>query len=164
MTYWAEAMQDDAYLIARDGWAAARQIRELVRNNEGKFTEEPELTIGKKKLKAELFPPPLIVTRFFAGERAALETLEAAAEEIARAIEEMDEEHGGEEGLLYEAKPDKGAEKGKVTTKSVKERLKEIKHYLDAADERQLVEQCPGLIEKEAEASRAVKEAKAALQ
>jgi hypothetical protein len=39
MTYWAEAMQDDAYLIAQDGWAAARQIRELVRNNEGKFAK-----------------------------------------------------------------------------------------------------------------------------
>jgi type I restriction enzyme M protein len=162
MTYWAEAMQDDAYVIAQEGWAAARQIRELVRNNEGKFTEEPDLTLGKKKLKAELIPTPLIVTRFFAGERAALKTLEAAVEEIARAIEEMDEEHGGEEGLLYEAKPDKGNEKGKVTEKSVKDRLRVIKHDPDAADERRLLEQCLALIEKEAEASHAAKETKAA--
>ena len=159
MTYWAEVMQDDVHILAQDGWAAARQIRELARNSEGKFTEEPDLTIGKKKLKAELIPPPLIVARFFAEEQAALEKLEAAAEEAARAIEEMDEEHGGEEGLLAEAKTDKG----NLTAKSVKDRLKEVKHDPDAADERKVLEQCLGLIEKEAEASRAAKEAKAAL-
>ena len=38
-------------------------------------------------------------------------------------MEEMDEEHGGEEGLLAEAKNDKG----KLTKASVKARLKEIK-------------------------------------
>jgi type I restriction enzyme M protein len=163
MTYWAEAMQDDVYVLVQDGWAAARQIRELAKNNEGKLTEEPDLTMGKKKLKAELIPPPLIVARFFAGEQATLEKLEAAVEEIARETEEMDEEHGGEEGLLYEAKADKGNEKGKVTAKSVKDRLKEIKHDPDSADERILLEQCLGLIEKEAKANRAAKEAKATI-
>jgi len=54
MTYWAEVMQDDVYMIAQDGSTAARQIRELVKNSKGTFTEEPELTIGRKKLKAEL--------------------------------------------------------------------------------------------------------------
>jgi type I restriction enzyme M protein len=156
-------MQDDVYILAQDGWAAAREIRELVKNSEGKFTEEPDLTIGKNKLKAELIPPPLIVARFFAGEQTALEKLEAAADEAARAVEEMNEEHGGEEGLLYEAKPDKGNEKGKVTAKSVKYRLEELKHDPDAADERKLLEQCLGLIEKEAEANRAAKEAKGAI-
>ena len=159
MTYWAEVMQDDVYLLAQDGWAAARQIRELVRNSEGKFTEEPDLTLAKKKLKAELIPPPLIVTRFFALEQAALEKLEAAAEEAARAVEEMDEEHGGEEGLLFEAKNDKG----KLTEKSVKDRLKEVKHDPDAAVEWKLLEQCLNLIEKEAAANRAAKEAKVVL-
>ena len=159
MTYWGEVMQDDAHMLAQDGWAAARQIRELVRNSEGKFTEEPDLTIGKKKLKADLIPPPVIVARFFGDEQAALEKLEAAAEEAARAIQEMDEEHGGEEGLLAEAKTDKG----NLATKSVKDRLTEVKHDPDAAVEWKLLEQCLGLIEKEAEASRTAKEAKAAL-
>jgi hypothetical protein len=37
-------------MIAQDGWTAARQIRELVKvkNSEGKFTEEPDLTIAGK--------------------------------------------------------------------------------------------------------------------
>lgn len=127
MTYWAEIMQDDVHMLSQDGWAAARQIRELVRNSEGKFTEEPDLTIGKKKLKAELIPPPLIVARYFAEEQAALEKLEVAAENAARAIEELDEEHGGEEGLLAEAKTDKG----NLTAKRIKDRLKKVKHDPD---------------------------------
>jgi type I restriction enzyme M protein len=131
----------------------------LVRNSEGKFTEDPDLALGKRKLKAELVSPALIVARFFAEEQAMLEKLESAAEEAARAIEELDEEHGGEEGLLAEAKTDKG----KLTAASVKALLKDIKHDPDSADERKLVEQCLGLIEKKDEASRAMKEAKTAL-
>jgi len=76
MTYWAETMQDDVYIIAQEGWAVARQVRELVKNAEGKFTETPDITLGKKKLKAELIPPRLLMARFFANEQAALETLE----------------------------------------------------------------------------------------
>jgi len=123
MTYWADVMQDDVYIVAQAGWAVARQIRELVKNAEGKFAETPDIVLGKQKLKTELIPPGLIVARFLANEQVALETLEAKAEEIARAIEEMDEEHGGEDGLLFEAKTDKG----KLTAKSVKDRLKDIR-------------------------------------
>ena len=159
MTYWAEVMQDDVYIVAQEGWAAARQIRELVKNAEGKFTETPDITIGRQKLKAELIPPALIVARFFAKEQAALEALEAKAEEIARAIEEMDEEQGGEDGLLFEAK----TEKGKLTAKSVKERLKDIKGDKTADEERAALNACLKLIEQEKEASDAAKDAKTAL-
>ena len=159
MTYWAEVMQDDCYIIAQDGWAAAKVIRELVKNADGKFSEEPDFKIGGQRLKAELIPPALIVSRFFAKEQAALEELEAKAEEAARAIEELDEEHGGEDGLLFEAKTDKG----KLTAKSVKERLKEIKGDKDADEERKKLNECLELIEKEKVASDAAKAAKAAL-
>jgi type I restriction enzyme M protein len=129
MTYWAETMQDDLYILAQDGWKAAREIRELVKNSEGKFTEAPDIVIGKKKLKAELIPPPLIIVRFFAKEQAALEAREAKVEEVARTIEEMDEEHGGEDGLLAEAK----ADKGKLTAKSIKERIASLAASADAS-------------------------------
>jgi type I restriction enzyme M protein len=138
MTYWAETMQDDVYIVAQEGWAVARQIRELVKNAEGKFTETPDVTLGKQKLKAELIPPGLIVARFLAKEQAALEALEAKAVEIARAIEEMDEEHGGEDGLLFEAKTDKG----KLTAKSVKDRLKDIKGDKTTDEERAEMNAC----------------------
>lgn len=159
MTYWAETMQDDFYIVAQEGWAAARQIRELVKNAEGKFTEMPDIAIGRQKLKAELIPPALIVARFFAKEQAALEGLEGKVEELARAIEEMDEEQGGEDGLLFEAK----TEKGKLTAKSVKDRLKDIKGDKMADEERAALNACLKLIEREKEAVEASKDAKTAL-
>lgn len=159
MTYWAEVMQDDAYIVAQEGWKAARQIRELVKNTEGKFTETPDITIGRQKLKAELIPPALIVARFFAKDKVALEALEAKAEEIGRTLEEMDEEQGGEDGLLFEAK----TEKGKLTAKSVKDRLKDIKGDKTADEERVALSACLKLIEQEKEAADAAKEAKTAL-
>jgi type I restriction enzyme M protein len=88
-----------------------------------------------------------------------LEALEARAEEISRAIEEMDEEQGGEDGLLFEAK----TEKGKLTAKSIKDRLKDIKADKTADEERAALNSCLMLIEREKEASAAVKDAKTAL-
>ena len=73
MTWWAEVMQDDTYILVQDGWAVGCVIRELVKNADGKFTETPDITLGRRKLKAELIPPALIVARFFAAEQAALE-------------------------------------------------------------------------------------------
>ncbi len=60
---------------------------------------------------------------------------------------------------LAEGKTDKG----KLTAASVKARLKAIKHDLDADEERQALEQCLALIEREAEASKKVKAAQKAL-
>jgi len=159
MTYWAEAMQDDAYILAQDGWAAGRVIRELVKNADGKFTETPDITLGKRRVKAELIPPTLMVAHFFAGEHAALEALEAKAEEAARAIEELDEEHGGEDGLLFEAKTDKG----KLTAKSVKDRIKHIRQDKDAEEERAMLKTCLSLIEAAGAADAAVKAAQVRL-
>lgn len=159
MTYWAEVMQDDAYMLVQDGWGAGRVIRELVKNADGKFTETPDITLGRRKLKAELIPPALIVARFFAAEQAALEALEAKAEEAARAFEELDEEHGGEDGLLFEARTDKG----KLTAKSVKDRIKDIRAENDAVEERAMLKTCLSLIEAAADADAAVKAAQAAM-
>ncbi len=159
MTYWAEVMQDDTYVLVQDGWAAGKVIRELVKNADGKFSETPDITLGRRKLKAELIPPALIVARFFAAQQAALEALEAKAEEAARAVEELDEEHGSEDGLLFDAKTDKG----KLTAKSVKDRTRDIRTDKDAAEERAMLKTCLALIEAEAAAAKAVKEAQAAL-
>ena len=73
MTYWAEVMQDDTYILVQDGWTAGCVIRELVRTADGKFSESPDITLGRRKLKAELIPPALIVARFYTAEQAALD-------------------------------------------------------------------------------------------
>ena len=99
MTYWADTMQDDVYLIAADGWLAANRLRLL----EPKSKEQADLTLGKLKYKADLVPPALIVARCFSAEQAALDALGAEGEVLAGQMEEMIEEHGGEDGLLQEA-------------------------------------------------------------
>ena len=131
MIYWSEIMQDDVYLIASDGWLGS----------------------------AELIPPQLIVSRYFAADQQQVETLETERNAISRQMEELEEEQSGEEGLLGEAKNDKG----KVTKASVKVRLTEIKHDKDAADERKLLTGYMELTEAESAASKKVKDSQKAL-
>lgn len=132
MDYWAETMQDDAWMIASDGWKALQD--------------------GKPN--TDLIPPQLIIARYFASEQVAIEQREAERDAISRQMEEMDEEHGGEDGLLNEAKNDKG----KLTKASVKARQTAIKRDKDAADERRLLDVYADLIEQEAAVGKAVKD------
>ncbi len=137
MDYWAGTMQDDCYLLVHDGWKAV-------------LDGQPN---------TDLIPESLIVHRYFAGESAAIEKLEAGRDDLTRQMEEMDEEHGGEDGLLAEAK----TEKGKLSKVSVTARLKEIKTDKDATDERRVLEEYLALVEKESAASKKVKDAQKAL-
>ncbi len=146
LDYWAETLQDDVYLIVSDGWRDAAQPRLIIEDQDKKTKERPDFTVGKLKYKARLIPTALVIARYFAAEQAALEKLEAEATANEQALEEMAEEHGGEEGLLAEAKNDKD----KLTKASVAARLKEIKGDPDAADERQMLNDYLALSEKEA--------------
>jgi type I restriction enzyme M protein len=133
MDYWAATMQDDVYMIATDGWKA--------------------VTDGKPN--TDLIPTTLIVARYFAKEQAAIEKLEAERDAITRQMEDLDEEHGGEDGLLADAKTDKG----KLTKASVKKRLDEIEDDKDADDERKMLKNYLALIEKESAAGKKIKDA-----
>ncbi|MBI5251781.1 MAG: N-6 DNA methylase [Desulfomonile tiedjei] len=137
MSYWTDTMQDDVYMVVTEGWTA----------------------LADGKPNTDLIPKSLVIARYFAAEQAAIEKLEIESEAISRDMEEMDEEHGGEEGLLFEAKN----EKGKPTKASVNARLKEIKQDKEAQEERQALEAYLALIEKEAVANKKVKDARKAL-
>jgi len=137
MDYWTETMQDDAWQIALEGWR-------------GMLDGKPN---------TDLIPASLVVARYFAAEQAAVEQLQSERDAVGRQMEEMDEEHGGEDGLLAEAKTDKG----KLTAKSVKDRLKVIKGDKDYDDERNVLEAYATLIEQEAAAGKKVKDAQKAL-
>ena len=71
----------------------------------------------------------------------------------------MIEEHGADDGPLDEAKNDKG----KVTAKGVKDRLREIRDDKDADDERAVLERLQVLFDKEAAAGKKLKDAQKAL-
>lgn len=159
MDYWAETMQDDVDLIAAEGWVEGAKPRGIVKDKAKKIKETPDLTIGRRKYKMDLIPPGLIINRYFAAGQAAIEDLQARQETATRELEEFIEEHTGEEGLLEDAVN----EKGNVTKKAVKDRLKEIRRNPEFAEEHEALTQVMALIEAEAGAKKAVKEAQAAL-
>lgn len=159
MSYWAETMQDDVFIIAHDGWAAAKDLREARKEVDGKkvkWLEEADLTVNKVRLVADVIPPRLIVARFFADMQQELDDAQAKAEDLAREIEELVEEHGTEGGLLAEAL----TEAGKLTAASVKARTKSGEAD---AEEAPLLQQVAKLMAAETAAKKAVKEAEEAL-
>jgi len=131
MSYWTEAMQDDVYMITSDGWQA----------NE------------------DLIPPQLIIARYFVREQAAIKALEAEKEAIRARMEEMEEEHGGEDGLLEEGK----SKAGNYTKTAMQARLKEIKGDPDYADEFEVLDAYLVLMDRESKAGKKIKEAQEAL-
>ena len=123
------------------------------------LVEEGWSAVLDGKPNTDLIPQPIIVTRYFDKEQAAIEKLEADRDEITRQIEELGEEHGSEDGLLADAKTDKG----NLTKASVKARLAELKADDDVAEERKILEDYQTLIEKETVVGKRVKEAQKAL-
>ena len=153
-------MQDDVYMIVGDGWREAAKPQLIIQDKTMKTKEKPDFfTVGKVKYRAELIPPVLIIARYFVTEQEAIEKLEAEVSAIEQAVEEMAEEHGGNEGLLAEATNDKE----KLTMISAAARLKEIKDDADAADERKALNDYFDLVEKEAATSAKLREAQEAL-
>ena len=159
MDYWAESMQDDCYLIAADGWVDAAKPKLIIEDKSKKTKTKPDLVVGKKKYATELIPPELVIARYFAKEKAAIEALEAQQAALEQQLEEMAEEHGGEGGLLEEAKNDKD----KLTKASATARLKEIKADKDAAEERQALQEYLALVEQESGVSSSIKTAQEAM-
>ena len=159
MDYWAEVMQDDVYIIVQDGWQAGKILRRLMAEKGEKLQESPDLVINKKKYKADLIPPNLIMARYFAAEQAEIDRLQGTKETISQELETFIEEHSGEEGLLEDAKTDKG----KITKSSVKTRISEIKGDQAMEDELAVLEQCQTLLDRESAADKAVKEAQKTL-
>ena len=146
MDYWDETMQDDAYLIAADGWVAV-PARIVETDKKGKSKD--------KGWACDLIPKPLVVARCFAKEQAALEAKQAELETATAALAELEEEHGGEEGCL-------GALE-KIAKSEVNARLKEIKGDTDAKDEVTVLKRWLELSEQVTTLKRAVRDQDAAL-
>ncbi|GBL03177.1 type I restriction-modification system subunit M [Glaciecola sp. KUL10] len=162
MDYWADTMQDDVYVLVQDDWQAGNTLRELVAKKGEKLKETPDLIINKKKYKAEIIPPSLIVARYFSDQQAQVDALQAKQDEATQALESYLEEHGSEEGLLVEALNDKD----KITKASVAARLKElavIPAKAGISEEIKALKQATKLFNAEAATKKAVKEAQEAL-
>ncbi|MEQ1892961.1 MAG: class I SAM-dependent DNA methyltransferase [Planctomycetota bacterium] len=146
MDYWAATMQDDAYLIAAEGWVA-KPARIVEVDKKGKRKD--------KGWACDLIPKTLIVARYFAKEQAGLDLKQAELEAATANLAELEEEHGSEEGAL-------GA-LDKIAKAEVNARLKEIKGDKDSKDEADVLKRWLELSEAETALKRAVKEQDAAL-
>jgi type I restriction enzyme M protein len=128
LSYWVETMQDDVYELVVDGWIA------------GKEMDKDE---KKKTWEGRLIPKMLVIARYFDAEKKAIEKLEAERDDLGRQMEEMEEENSGEEGLLEEAKN----EKGKLNKAGIQSRIKEIEDDDGAKEELALLKKYSKLIE-----------------
>jgi type I restriction enzyme M protein len=146
MDYWAAGMQDDAYLIAQDGWVAQPQ-RVVETDKKGKQKD--------KGWACDLLPKPYIVARYFAAEQAALDAKQTELDAASSQLAELEEEHSGDDAVFS------GFDK--INAAAVKDRIKEIAADPDAADERQVLKTWLQLSADEAALKKAVKELDAAL-
>jgi type I restriction enzyme M protein len=155
MAYWAETMQDDAYIITADGWGAGNQVTRLTRETKGKKKD----IAGLAGLEGRHIPIPLLIKIYFAAEQAELDELNVQLEQIVARMDELKEEHGGEEGLLAEV-----INNDKISKGAVQKRIKEIKNDADYADELKILEQYAKLFDDEAETKKAIKDAEKELE
>jgi type I restriction enzyme M protein len=146
MDFWATTMQDDAYLIAADGWVAnAVRIQETDKKGRTKdrgWTCDP-------------IPKPLIVARDFAQEQAAIDALHAEVDAALTRQTALEEEQDGEDGIFngYDA----------ITAQAVKERIEEIGADPDGAEELALLKSWQALGQRISRLKKQVKDAEAAL-
>lgn len=137
MTYWEEVMQDDVYMLVQDGWSAASTIRQLVpykdKSGNNKYREEADFETGsgktKKKFRSDITRPELVIAKFFASEKAALDAATQAKDEAIAALEAFIEDNSGEDSLIERAQGDNG----KYTKAEVKRQIKEGGDALEVA-------------------------------
>jgi type I restriction enzyme M protein len=166
MDYWATTLQDDSYLIAADGWVQGAQPREIVqvkdKNNKLVWPEPHDYLKGKRRFKSDVLPASILVAKYFAPERAAIDALDILLASLEQQLDDMLEEHSGEEGLLAEVIEGEG-DKQKINAKAVKARLKEVALDEDYADERQVLTAYTAVLDKQTAAKAKLKAAQVAL-
>lgn len=112
MDYWAETMQDDLYMVSRDGWGRISII-----------------TPTKKSYKwldlyCDLLPVSLVVDKFFADKRDLYLSTDSEIAQLSADLKETTENEDGEEVLVIgDAKKRKVMEK---QLKALKSELKEL--------------------------------------
>lgn len=171
MDYWSpdgndEAMQDDFYEIAADGWAAGNEVKRKEKKTKKGDKEIVKQVAGIEGLEGRLIPPALMIQECFAKEQNAIEELEALTETLNAKMEELKEEHAVEDGLLWEATEYNEEKKTyKITKASLSKGIKEVgKRNADNAEEFDMLAAYKKLMEEEADTQTKIKTAKAELE
>jgi len=127
MDYWAEIMQDDFYELAADGWLAGSDLKRIEKKTKKGDKEIVKQVAGIEGLEGRLIPPTLIIQEYFAREQNAINDLETQAETLNANMEELRDEHGGEDGLLINAIDDKGKISKATLAKAIKDASEAVK-------------------------------------
>lgn len=94
MGYWQEAMQDDCYLISRDGWKAELNCDTLVtdkKSKEVRFVAKKNPTY--RDYNCDLLPVSVVVGRYFKAEEDEVKKAEERVAQLSAEIEQMEEEY-----------------------------------------------------------------------
>ena len=131
MDYWAEAFQDDAYLIAEAGWVDAAKPAFV---GPGRVPKDgAEFVVSKQRFKSDLLPADILIARYFAAEREEIAEQGRRLSLIEAEITELVEEHRGEGGALEDVVD----ENGKIAKPAVVAALKSISP--EAGDETEIL-------------------------
>jgi len=143
-------MQDDVYAIAYDGWGEGNEIeKDMVKKKDGTAT-------GKmKSFEGRLIPKRLIIEEYFSDQQERINGLESDLEQANLAMEDMKEEHSGEDGLLSEAINDKG----NITKGDLQKRIKEVEGNQEYAEELEVLKKYQKLMDDEANYKAEIKKA-----
>lgn len=161
MDYWAETMQDDFYEIAADGWQAGNELKRIEKKTKKADKETVKQVAGLEGLEGRLIPPFLIIQEYFATDQKTIDDLESQIETLNSHMDELLDEHGGEDGLLANALDDKG----KITKNNLTKAIKELgKRNSDNADEYDMLMQYKKLMDDEAAIQTKIKNTKAELE
>jgi len=140
MTYWSDIMQDDAYLIASNGWVA--EIRTII-NKKGKTTG----------WDCDLIPKSLVINKYLTKPRDALDVIQTQLESINQQMQTVEEEHHGEEDMFSEAR----SPTGKITKGEIKKRIYKIKKDPDYSEELKVLKEFQELIDKQTRLKKEIK-------
>jgi type I restriction enzyme M protein len=104
MNYWADIMQDDVYVLVQDDWKAGNRLRLLlpVKDDKGKnvYKEPHDFILNKSRYKGELIPTPLVIAKYFSVEQDYIDSLKVSLEGVQSEMQQLLEEHGGEDMAL----------------------------------------------------------------
>ena len=151
LNYWNSIMQDDTYIIVAEGWAAG---------NELVYEKDKKGNTDYSKWEGKLIPKALMIKLFFEVEQNHINQLQADRDVLIQQMQELEEEHNVEGGLMEDAVNDKD----KITAKSVGDRLKKIKSDKEAKEEIKILTQYIKFADDKTLADKAIKIALQALE
>ncbi len=161
MDYWSETMQDDFYELTADGWKAGNDVKRMEKKTKKGNKEVVKQVAGIEGLEGRLIPPALMIQEYFAAEQKTIDDLEAQSESLTANMDELREEHCGEDGLLVNAMD----VKQKISKKNLQAAIKDLgKRNAENAEEYDMLQQYKKLMEDEKKVQAKIKTAKADLE